>query len=374
MKTHCSRTSAAPSDALAALADREATPLPCDTPSIEPEARPFVFAAERRGGRLVRMSGYQPAWPMLYRVWNLVLVLPLIVLTLPLIVVITLALALTQGPRNIFYFGARIGKDQRPFSIIKFKTLRDEAALLTRDKVLPANSQMETALGKPLRETRLDELPQLFNVLKGDMNMLGPRPVRHTIAEQARATVANYDLRFSVKPGLIGYTQALMPHSADKAIRARVNAMLCRRRVNLVQEVVFIVLTGLSVLVWIGRVGLRMLGALFGRPDERAPHRGEVRFEAPDMAGVALRLIHISDDRMRVVTSRPLPVGFGPHALVLRRGYRLCKRAKTARCTAIILASEEVADGYCYTLRYNCTTPLQKYLIERHFLGSVLVA
>ncbi len=337
-----------------------------------PRIDPFPLAPSRR--RLVRMSGYRPDSPGLYRAWNLMLVVPLIVLTLPLIVLIALALAITQGPRNVFYFGPRIGKDQRPFHILKFKTLRDEAAQVTRDKVLPANSRMETVLGKPLRETRLDELPQLFNVLKGDMNMLGPRPVRRVIAEQARATIANYDQRFSVKPGLIGYTQALMPHGADKAIRARVNAMLCRRRVDLIQEVVFVALTGLAVLGWVGKVAVRRMVALSGRPARSAPHRGEVRIEAPDLADLPLRLAHITDESLRIVGNRPLPAGSGPYALVLRRGYWLDNRARTARCTAVVLASETDDEGYCYTLRYSPTTPLQKYLIERHFVGSVLVA
>lgn len=365
------RDSVARREAPRARTDEAVPPRPASPPvSASPSASPSP--SPRR--RLVRMSGYRPSSPVLYRLWNLALVLPLILLTLPLIGIIALGLAVTQGPRNIFYFGPRIGKDQRPFYIIKFKTLRDEAAVLTQDRVLPANSRMETLLGKPLRETRLDELPQLFNVLRGEMNMLGPRPVRHAIAEQARAQIANYDVRFTVKPGLIGYTQALMPHSADKAIRARVNALLCRRPVDLVQEVVFIVLTGMAVLRWVGRVAARMLGGLFGRPDDRAPHRGEVRFEAPDLADIPLELVHISDETLRVVTSRPLALSKGPHELVLRRGYRLCNRAKTARCSAILLSSEELGDRWCHTLRYGTASPLQRYLIERHFIGSVLVA
>jgi lipopolysaccharide/colanic/teichoic acid biosynthesis glycosyltransferase len=333
---------------------------------------PFPLGPQRR--RLVRMSGYRPRSPRLYRLWNLILVVPLILFTLPLVALVALALALTQGPRNVFYFGPRIGKDQRPFHIIKFKTLRDDAARLTRDRVLPANSRLETTLGKPLRETRLDELPQLFNVLKGDMNMLGPRPVRQAIADQARATIPNYDLRFSVKPGLIGYTQALMPHGADKAIRARVNAMLCRRPVMLAQEVAFVALTGLSVLAWMAKVSLRIVGELFGRPAWSAPHHGEVRIEAPDLADRTLRLTDITAESLRMVAARPLPEGNGPYVLVLRRGYLLGDRAKTARCTAVILASEPDEGGTCYTLRYSATTPLQRYLIERHFVRSVLVA
>lgn len=336
----------------------------------------------RRRARLISMSGYRPASPALYRLWNIGLSLALILLTLPVWGLIIVALAVTQGPRNIFYRGERIGKDGRPFRIIKFKTLRPEAAMLTRDQVLPPNSQMETLLGKPLRDTRLDELPQLLNVLSGDMNMFGPRPVRPTIAEACRQTVPNYDARFAVKPGLIGYTQALMPHAADKAIRARVNAVLCRRRVNLLQELLFIAITGLAVLAWTGRVAMRTAAAALrlqrlGWTGDSRPYHGQARIESPELSTVTMRLLHIDHDKLRVESDRPLPSGEGPYTLALHRGYRFRARGKTARCTAIVTASEAAAGangGITYTMRYSAPSPLQKYLIERHFVGSVLVA
>ncbi len=336
----------------------------------------------RRRARLISMSGYRPASPVLYRLWNVGLGLTLLLLTLPVWVLITAALALTQGPRNIFYRGERIGMDGRPFRIIKFKTLRPEAALLTRDQVLPPNSQMETLLGRPLRDTRLDELPQLLNVLSGNMNMFGPRPVRPAIAAACRQTVPNYDARFAVKPGLIGYTQALMPHSADKAIRARVNAVLCRRRVNLPQELLFITITGLAVLAWTGRVGFRTAAAAlhlerFGWKGGCRPYQGHARIEAPELSTVTMRLLHIDHDNLRVESAQPLPLGDGPYTLALHRGYRFRSRGKTARCTAVVTASEAAGGengGITYTMRYSTASPLQKYLIERHFVGSVLVA
>lgn len=329
------------------------------------------------------MSGYRPTRPVLYRLWNLAMVSVLILLSLPLIALIALALVVTQGPRNVFYRGLRIGQHGKPFHIIKFKTLRDEVAQLTRDRVLPPGSRMETRLGKPLRETRLDELPQLFNVLFGDMNMLGPRPVRPSIAEQCRKTVPNYDVRFEVKPGLVGYTQALMPHSTDKAIRARVNAVLCRRKVHLMQEVLFIALTALSVLRWTGRVAWRAVAAFFW-PSFAGGRlcRGVARINAPGLAEHDLRLVHIDNEVLHVETTRSLPVGIGTHThnLVLCRRRLFGTEDKAARCTAVVLASEEVRPGrrrsdrlYRYTMRYCPTSMFQKYLIERYVIGSVLV-
>lgn len=323
------------------------------------------------------MSGYQPRNHKFYRLWNVAMVLPLLLLALPIMLVIGVLLAVTQGPRNVIYRGPRLGKDGAVFNILKFKTLRDSAAAATRDRVLPANSSLETPLGRPLRETRLDELPQLFNVLRGDMNLLGPRPVRPAIAEACRKTIPGYDRRFDVQPGLIGYTQALMPHGSDKAIRARINAMLCRRPVNLLQELMFVSLTALSVLGWSVRVGVReMLTLLRLHPGGRAPRHGEAVIEGPG-GSFTLRVAHIDGNALFLETPQRLPIGIGPHSVVLQRNH-----AKTARCAAMIIGSEVVtrlgsggmmSPVYRYRMRYQPASFYQKYLIDRYFVGAVLL-
>ena len=364
------------------------------SPTLMPDIRlaPGTASAPRpvpaRSPHRIRMSGYHPLRPGLYRAWNVMLALTLVLLTLPLMAIIAAALAATQGPRNVLYFGRRIGMGQRPFHIVKFKTLREEVAQLTRDKTLPPGSCMETLLGRPLRDTRLDELPQLFNVLRGDMNMLGPRPVRQCIAENCRRSVPGYDTRFEVKPGLIGYTQALMAHSTDKAIRARVNARLCRRPVCLVQEVLFIAVTGLSVLRWTGRVVRRSLSPLLpALLRGRAPDCGTVRFDGPDREGAdaavdGLRLVHVDTETLCVETRTPLPLDPSARtlALQLRGPCRGSRRRRTARCIAVVLSESAGPPGpdgnptvHRYTMQYQPTSAFQRYLIDRYFVGCVLV-
>lgn len=330
--------------------------------------------------RLVRMGGYVPASPRLYRLWNLALVVPLILFCLPLLLLIAAALALTQGPRNVFYRGERLGKDQARFHIYKFKTLRNEVATLTRDQVLPPGSQMETPIGKHLRDTRLDELPQLINVLLGDMNMLGPRPVRPSIAAACRSRIADYDMRFKVRPGLIGYTQALMPHGTDKVIRARINAVLCRRRVVLAQELLFIVVTGIAVAGWALRVPLRLMAARL-RPDAWAsaarPLFGEAVLRTAGQGSLRMRLVQIDDARLMIESSWPLPAS-GSYDLILSACGCLQRRSKSARCTAVPLSSERrpgaaAAPVYRYVLHYMPASPLHRYLIDRYLLGRVVV-
>lgn len=347
-----------------------------------PESRNSRHATIGRPHHRMRMSGYRPRRLELYRAWNFTLALVLIIATLPLICIIAAALAVTQGPRNVLYFGPRVGKDEKPFQIIKFKTLRDEVAHITRDKTLPPGSNMETLLGKPLRDTRLDELPQLFNVLWGDMNMFGPRPVRQSIVEKCRQTIPDYDVRFKVKPGLIGYTQALMPHSTDKAIRARINARLCRRPVSLVQEALFVAVTGLSVLRWTGLVVRRSAASLLPLAlRERTPVRGVVQLDLTDVAVGHLLLLHIDEEKLTLEARHPLQIDpdLSPLALRLRSLRRGRRRSKAARCVAVLLSAETRlhADGqtmvYRYTMRYKTTSRFQQYMIDRYFIGSVLV-
>jgi lipopolysaccharide/colanic/teichoic acid biosynthesis glycosyltransferase len=304
---------------------------------------------------------------------------PLILACLPLILLITALLAVTQGPRNVFYAGERLGKDRKPFRILKFKTLRDEASLLTAGQVLPSGSQLETPIGKHLRDTRLDELPQLFNVLIGDMNMFGPRPVRPSIAAKCRATIPGYDARFQVKPGLIGYTQALIPHGTDKAIRARINARICRSESDLVQELLFIAVTGLSVFAWTLRVALR------AATNWRLPSSWRDSVRVHGLAHVAVpggvlayRLLRADGEKLLIEGTEPLPHGAQQHSVSLCGRRRLRPLAKSARCTAIALASETWIHGaatpiFRYTMRYSPESAFHRYLVDRYVLGRVVV-
>ena len=201
---------------------------------------------ERR--RLSRLVGFQPRYPSLYRLYNIVAALALLLLALPLLLAISIALLATQGS-SIFYRGARLTKDGRSFLIYKFRTLdASAAARLTKDRTLPRNTGAETRLGGYLRDTRLDELPQLLNVLKGDMNLCGPRPVRPEIAAIESERVPGYSSRFMVKPGLVGPAQALMSHGTSKRIRARFNNLACRRQVCLTAEIRLLAAIAIAVL------------------------------------------------------------------------------------------------------------------------------
>jgi len=146
----------------------------------------------------------------------------ILLLTLPIWPVLALIIKLQdRGP--VFYRGIRYGKNKKKFYMYKFRTLIADAEAKIGAQLVNSSMNLETPIGKFLRDTRLDELPQLINVLKGDMALIGPRPERPLIYEQMCQDIPDYDLRFTIKPGLIGYSQLFTPHSTSKKFRARID-------------------------------------------------------------------------------------------------------------------------------------------------------
>ena len=179
--------------------------------------------------KLLKNLGYQPRNKLTEELFNLAVGGCLAVFLLPLGIGISLLLLVTQGTPIIFS-QERLGKNKKPFIMYKFRTMTKERKVGT---VWKEEEGGLTPLGGFLRKTRLDEIPQLINVLKRDMNVFGPRPVRQVIAEKNSKTIKKYNDRFLVKPGLFGAAQILMPHRAPKKYRARLNTYLCRRRSKL---------------------------------------------------------------------------------------------------------------------------------------------
>jgi exopolysaccharide biosynthesis polyprenyl glycosylphosphotransferase len=127
-------------------------------------------------------------------------------LALPLLLISALAVKLnSRGP--IFFIQERLGLDEVPFQLYKFRTMVNNAEALTGPKWSTADDPRITRVGRVLRKTRLDELPQLFNVLRGDMSVVGPRPIRKHFADILAREVPYYRLRFLAKPGLTGWAQ-----------------------------------------------------------------------------------------------------------------------------------------------------------------------
>jgi lipopolysaccharide/colanic/teichoic acid biosynthesis glycosyltransferase len=167
------------------------------------------------------------------RALNFLLALTALILLLPIFVVIAVLIRLTS-PGPILYTQIRIGLDRRlpldarqnrrrerdlggqPFTIYKFRTMRVDAEHHSGAVWAQQRDPRVTPIGRLLRQYRLDELPQLLNVLKGEMNIVGPRPERPTIFAELREHIAEYPLRQRAKPGITGLAQ--INHHYDRSL------------------------------------------------------------------------------------------------------------------------------------------------------------
>ncbi|HYR97177.1 MAG TPA: sugar transferase [Candidatus Binatus sp.] len=140
------------------------------------------------------------------RVFDVSLAALLFVVGLPIMLLVALGVRLTShGP--VLFRQERVGKDGRSFTIIKFRTMHMGAERGTGPVLATENDPRATWLGRYLRAARLDELPQLWNVLHGDMSFVGPRPERPEFVGQFERDIDGYAERFRVRPGLTGYAQ-----------------------------------------------------------------------------------------------------------------------------------------------------------------------
>ena len=131
----------------------------------------------------------------------------------PVLALAALAIRLTSGA-PVLYRGARVGRAGRTFTMYKLRTLRPDAEQRLRglqDRELDRLTESEhTRVGRVLRATQLDELPQLVNVLRGDMSIVGPRPIRPAFFEELVVDIPQYWQRLVVRPGLTGFAQLRM--------------------------------------------------------------------------------------------------------------------------------------------------------------------
>jgi sugar transferase (PEP-CTERM system associated) len=147
------------------------------------------------------------------RAFDIVIASILLLLASPVMLLIALAVALdSKGP--IFYRQERVGCLNRPYRLWKFRSMRVDAE---KDGAVWAkqNDDRVTRVGKLIRRTRIDEIPQVFNVLVGDMSFVGPRPERPVFVEQLKRQIPFFGLREAVKPGITGWAQIRYPYGAS---------------------------------------------------------------------------------------------------------------------------------------------------------------
>jgi len=147
------------------------------------------------------------------RIFDIASSITLLALLSPIMILAMIAIKLdSAGP--VFYRQQRVGLGGRTFTCVKFRSMRTDAEKDGVARWATKNDTRVTRVGDFIRKTRIDELPQLFSVLKGDMSLVGPRPERPSFVSQLKQQIRFYDIRHTVKPGVTGWAQVRYHYGA----------------------------------------------------------------------------------------------------------------------------------------------------------------
>lgn len=326
--------------------------------------------------------------------FNIGLALVFILCGLPIFLLLGLIIKYADGG-PILYRGIRLGRCKVPFYMYKFRTLPEGSqkslgALLVSDTNVRLNP-----LVKLLRDVRLDELPQLFNILMGDMDFVGPRPLRPEVYEAACRNIPNFDLRFTVRPGLIGFSQLFTPHSTPKRLRAIIDNkfLLLKRKFSWDLFIIFYtmlvlarkIITRGSSMLW-RAVKKRLFSKSYAEKrvfQRQSPNNVQVVFHCPQEQGDAANrqgeLIDINEAYCRIDSNCRIDgteLVFSLSRLLRSRNRKRRYKRKKAYCRGIIYKTLDRPVGaykYTYIVEYQAVSPFYSYVIDKYFLKKSIM-
>jgi sugar transferase (PEP-CTERM system associated) len=168
-----------------------------------------------RAGWLIFGEGFRQGLgrTLIKRLFDIVAASILLLLALPVMAVTALLIVMEDG-FPIFYRQERVGLNGRLFNVVKFRSMRKDAEGDGKPRWATANDDRTTRVGRVIRKLRIDELPQLYSVLIGDMSLVGPRPERPYFVDMLTRDIPFYAVRHSVKPGVTGWAQVSYHYGA----------------------------------------------------------------------------------------------------------------------------------------------------------------
>ncbi len=188
------------------------------------------------------------------RIIDLLISLSMLIVLTPLILLVAIIIKLeSKGP--IFFSQERVGQHRKPYMVHKFRSMRSDAEKGTGPVWAKDNDDRITSVGRIMRKTRIDEIPQLWNVLKGEMSFVGPRPERDHFVQQLEKVIPYYRERFTVKPGLTGWAQVSYGYGAnvEDAIEKLNYELFYIKNMSILMDIMIVARTVKTVLFGMGR-------------------------------------------------------------------------------------------------------------------------
>ncbi len=306
------------------------------------------------------------------------LALLLLVAAAPVVLALAGFVLLSDG-RPAFYRGQRLGRGRRPFTLLKLRTLKRGSEARLGGKLLGNEPDLVVRGGTFLRETRLDELPQLWNVVRGEMSFLGPRPERAEVVREQCRGIPGYARRFEVRPGLIGVSQLCTPHGTDKRYRTLLDNGAIRHGSKLGSGPRAVAFTAWVVLARMAERAARTLGQLARlrrerRRQGRVAPAGALGFFAASSGPAVARVLDLGPTTLRVeFLDAPGELRLDDFRLVVpveRGAERPVWRG--ARCRGVVLAQRGGERAAVFVIRFQPTTARSEYVLQQYFLRTSL--
>ena len=178
---------------------------------------------------LCQRSSESLFYALVKRIFDIVFSLAILIVLSPILLIVAIVIKLSDGG-PIFYSQNRLTKDGKIFEIYKFRSMRVDSEKDGVARLTSVNDDRVTPIGKFIRSTRLDEFPQMINILKGDMSVVGPRPERPEIAEQYEKVMPEFSLRLQVKAGLTGFAQVHGKYNTSPYDKLQMDLMYIARQ------------------------------------------------------------------------------------------------------------------------------------------------